>query len=216
MGAVASHDVRPAWRLSLVTAATADPVSLADAKRHSKIDVADDDTTFARLIESATAHVEADTDRRLLTQTWDLKLDRFPSCGPIVLPFPPVSSVTSVSYVDSAGATQTWTAGSTGYTTDLPAGPYADHALIYPSYGVSYPGTRDQLNAVTVRFVCGYGSDPADVPSAIRSAVLVLTEHWYSFRGVVSEGINSVTSQIPVGVPALLAPYVCHWPWRER
>lgn len=207
----------PTWRLSLVTAATADAISLGEAKRHAKIDVATDDATFQRLVEAATAHVEAATDRRCITQTWDLKLDRFP-CGsaPIVLPFPPVSSITSVSYVDGDGASQTWTEGATGYTKDLPAGPYADHARIYPSYGVSYPGTRQQPNAVTVRFVCGYGADDSYVPAGLRSAVLMLLEHWYVYRGIVGEGLNSVTSQIPFGVSALLAPYVCEWAWRER
>ena len=46
--------------------------------------------------------------RALLTQTWDMYLDEFPCAGEIIIPLSPLQSVTSVSYVDQHGATQTW------------------------------------------------------------------------------------------------------------
>ena len=133
-------------------------------------------------------------------------MDGFP-CGAIVLPFPPVSSITSVSYVDTAGATQTWTAGATGYTTQLPAGPHCGPALIYPSYGISYPSTRSQRASVTVRFVCGYGAEARHVPSSLMSAMKLLIGHWYVHREAVDTGINTVTSVLPLGVDSLVMPF---------
>lgn len=193
--------------VSLVTAPVVSGVSLSDAKLQCKVDTSADDNWFATHIDAATQYCEASTRRKLTTQTWDYKRPAFPSGSePIVLPFPPVASVTSVAYVDADGTTQTWTAGSTGYTTDLPAGPQADYARIYPSYNVSYPSTRVQRNAVTVRFVCGYGNS-SDMPASITAAMLKLIEHWYMHRGVVTEAAYTQNFNIPAGVDALLEPF---------
>lgn len=193
--------------VSLVTAPVVSGVSLADAKLHCKVDTSEDDSLFTTLIDAAAQYCEASTGRKFPTQTWEYKRPAFP-CGsePIVLPFPPVASVTSVSYIDADGASQTWTAGSTGYTTDLPAGPHADYARVYPSYGVSYPSTRGQRNAVTVRFVCGYGNS-SDMPPSLTAAMLKLIEHWYMHRGVVTEAAYTQNVNIPAGVDALLEPF---------
>lgn len=192
--------------LFLVTAPTGEPVDVETAKAQIKMDGDDDHDLIASLCAASREYVENTTGRKLFTQTWDLKLDGFP-CGPIALPFPPVTSVTSVTYVDLAGDTQTWTAGATGYTTDLPTGPHCAPARIYPSYQQTYPSTRSQPNAVTVRFVCGYGTEAEDVPSMLLVAQKALIDHWYYHRGVIGEGINAATSKIPVGVDALLWPF---------
>lgn len=191
--------------LSLVTAPTTEPIDVEAAKLHVKIDENDDSSLIYALISAAREHVENKTGRKMISQTWDLMLDGFP-CGPIVLPFPPVTSITSVSYVDTAGATQTWASGATGYTTRLPVGPQAGPALIYPSYGIQYPSTRSQIDAVTVRFVCGY-ADAASVPSSLQAAMKLLIGHWYLHREAVDTGINTVTSVLPFGIDALVMPY---------
>lgn len=191
-------------RLSLVTPPSVEPVSATEAKLHCKIDVSTDDTIFTRLIQAAREFAESFTHRPLITQTYDLKLDSFP-CGDLWLPLPPVSSVTSVTYVDTAGVSQTWTAGTTGYLTDLPAGPMAGPARIYPAYGVLYPVTRDQPNAVTVRFVCGYGAAGTSVPYSILAAMLLLIGHWYRSREAVIVG--TISGELQQGVESLLWPY---------
>ena len=190
--------------LSLYAAPSIEPVSLDDAKGHLRVDVADEDGLIAGLIESARQWVEAFTHRKLLTQTWDLKMDAFP-CGEIVLPFPPVSAVSSITYVDTSGTTQTWSASL--YTTDLPSGPEAMPGRIVPVYGGYFPSTRCVPNAVTVRFVCGY-ADEAAVPMSIRQAMLLLVGHWFAHReNVVVGNVSNIISETPVTVQALLTPY---------
>ena len=124
--------------LFLVTAPTKEPVSLADAKTHLRVDVDDENDLIASLIVAAREYVETFTHRALVTQTWDLKLDQFPCRGEAIwLPKPPASSVTSITYTATDGTSTTWS--SALYTTDLPTGPTARMGRITPAYGEYLP-----------------------------------------------------------------------------
>lgn len=191
--------------LALVTAPTIEPVTLAEAKAHLRITVDDENGLIQTLIGAARQYVETATHRALLQQTWDDKRDAFP-CGDIVLPLAPVTSVTSVSYVDQNGDTQVWS--SALYDTDLPVGPQAAKARITPGYGEIYPITRAEINAVTIRFVAGYGTTAATVPASLRAAIKGLIGHWY---------YNRETTVVGVGIGALVVPYFVDalvWPYR--
>lgn len=156
--------------LSLYAAPAGEPVSLDEAKGHLRVDTDDDNGLIDGWIAAAREYVEAHTHRKLLTQTWDLKRDAFPCYGEAIwLPFPPVSSVTSVTYTATDGTSTVWS--SSLYTVDPPAGPQAEPARIVPAYGQSYPSTRSEVNAVTVRFVCGYGA-AGDVPAMLKACLL--------------------------------------------
>ncbi len=154
--------------LFLVTAPTVEPISLTEAKLHCKIDVTADDALIQGAIRAAREYAETATRRALCQQTWDLKLDGFPCDDePIELPLPPVQSITSITYVDQAGDSQTW--ASNQYRTSLPAGPHAAPGLIAPIYGVRYPVTQDVMDAVTVRMVNGYSAAAKTITSITRS-----------------------------------------------
>lgn len=189
------------FTLSLVSGPTAEPVTLAEAKLHVRDDQAENDSLLQSLIVAARQHVEAVTGRALMTQTWDVMLDGFPS-GSIWVPKAPLISVTSVSYLDTAGATQVW--GTGNYTVSAPTHDRAQQGRISPNYGVCYPATQSVPNAVTVRVVAGYGS-AARVPEAIKAAMKLLIGHWYGSREAVIYGQTAVA--IPAGVDALLWPF---------
>jgi len=131
------------------------------------------DPQLVAWISAAREYGETFTHRAFVTQTWDDKRDGFPgsSDDAIELPKAPLISVTSVSYVDANGVTQAWS--STLYTVDAPAGPKARSGYLVPNYGQVFPTTRDVPNAVTIRFVAGYGVASA-VPSLIKAC---LKEH---------------------------------------
>lgn len=193
----------PRWSTSLATAPATEPLTATEAKLHLRVDHTTDDDLITSLIVAARQHCENFTGRALITQTWDLKLDAFPSLGePIRLVKPPVSSVTSVTYVDADGATQTWT--SSLYRTDLPAGTWAQAGRIEPAHGESYPEIRQVSNAVTVRCVHGYGA-AATVPDAIKAAMKLLIGHWYENRESVIVGATAMP--VPMAVDALLVPF---------
>lgn len=158
--------------------------------------------------------------RALVTQTWDLKMDAFPGCrtsetgycgsaaaaDAIRVPLPPLQSVTSIGYVDSAGATQTLAASK--YTVDTASLP----ARIVPVYGETWPSTRDEVDAVTVRFVAGYAGDGAspedlraNVPTAIKQAIKILVAEAYQHRE--ASVVGQAVAAMPFAAQALLAPY---------
>ena len=191
--------------LHLVTAPAIEPISLDEAKVQCHVEVNDDDALLSGLIVAARQYVEVATRRPLMRQTWDWKLDGFPSCDRLILPLPPVSSITSISYVDAAGDSQTWS--SALYTTDFPSGPWAQKASVEPIYGGVWPGTRDVINAVTVRFVCGYGTTAATVPDSLRHAMKLLVRHWYDQRSPVLIGTGTSVNTVPLAIDALTWPF---------
>lgn len=190
--------------LTLVTAPAAEPITLVEAKAHLRVDIADDDSLITALITAARQHVEVITRRALITQTWDLTLDTWPDGGAILMPLPPLQSVTSITYKDSAGTVYTMPA--TDYIVDKAEEP----GRIVLAYGKTWPSvTLYPAGAITVRFTAGYGAASA-VPQAIKQAILLLVGHWYESREAVVGG--AVQREIPFAVEALLWSFrVLRW-----
>ena len=165
-----------------------------------------EDPILNALITATRQHAEFFLRRALITQTWDLKLPAFPEgSAHIRVPLPPLSSVTSITYTDSAGDSQTWAASK--YQTDIPTGPQAQHGRIMPAYGEVYPSTRsDTYNAVTVRFVAGYGAASA-VPGLIKRGMLTLLGHLYEHRETVLAVQGMTVLIVPQSYEWLLWPY---------
>ena len=154
----------------LITPPEALAVSLASAKLNLKIDSSDQDAIITAWIQGITAHAEHITGRSFINQTWRVTLDAFPSA--IKLPCP-VSSVTSVKYLDTTGAEQTLAANQ--YLVDSVSEP----GVIVPAVGASWPATYPQVNAVYVDVVAGYGATDASVPDGIKLYILAkLTEQF--------------------------------------
>ncbi len=63
---------------ALITAPALEPVSLADAKAHLRLDSDDDDQLITAAIVAARVHVEALTRRLLIEQGWRVYLDQWP------------------------------------------------------------------------------------------------------------------------------------------
>lgn len=184
--------------LTLVTGPALDPVSLAEAKAQCKVDVADEDALIVGYVLAARQYVETYTRRALVTQTWDQTVDALGA--EIVLKKPPIQSITSVKYLDSAGVEQT-------LATDqyrLVRRDTGEFAVI-PAYGVTWPATQEVEGAVTVRFVAGYGALPGAIPEEIRQAIQLMVGHWHANRAAVSE--KGAAKEIPLGVDSLLFPH---------
>lgn len=150
-----------------------EPVSVEDAKRNADEDDNARDTDFALWITEARRRFEDIAQRSLITQTQVLKLDSFPDVDHIELPRPPLQSVSSIQYVDSNGDTQTFSSSS--YTVDTARTPGA----VFLAYNESWPTARDERNAVTITYVCGYGTSPDDVPPEARAAIHFLVRSRY-------------------------------------
>jgi uncharacterized phiE125 gp8 family phage protein len=73
----------------LLTAPAVEPLSLDEARDYLRVETNDDDALIGALIAGARIHVEAQTRRALITQSWRLSLDAWPEDGRIeVVPAP--------------------------------------------------------------------------------------------------------------------------------
>lgn len=183
----------------LVTAApTVEPVSLADVKGQLRVLHTNEDATIARLARVARSMIEGKVSRALMDQGIRLELPAFPVSGVIRLPRPPVISVTSVHYRDTAGATQTLDPSLYVFTADelTPRITIAD--------GAAWPETQTHPAAVFVDYRAGFGTTPEAVPEDLRHAILLTVEHFYANRGATVEGSRNV---LPLGVDALVDRY---------
>lgn len=168
-------------RLTPVTVVTDLPFSLADAKAELRVTHAHDDAKIQAYVDAALSRLSGRygvLGRILGTQTWDYAIDRFPD-GAIALPFPPLQSVVSVTYVDSASATQTLAASA--YRVNAADDP----GRITPV--TSWPATASVPGAVTVRFVAGYG---ANVPASLKVALRLIVRDLYDETHECDEAIS--------------------------
>lgn len=167
-------------QLSLVTPSEGEVLDLAAAKVHLREFGDTQNALIESLIGAAREIFEQETGRQLLTATWEMHLDRFPAGhDPIRIPRPPLAEVVSITYVDSAGATQTWS--DTEYTVRALTGTFARQGQITPKPDNQYPTTRAVPGAVTIRFTCGYGA-AKDVPPAHKAALKVLLTELFENR----------------------------------
>jgi uncharacterized phiE125 gp8 family phage protein len=153
-----------------VTAPTAEPITIAEARAQVRVTDALSDAKLASLIFAAREWAQGVTKRVFMEQTWDYSLDGFPYV--IKLPFGPVSSVMSITYYDASNALQTLSASV--YDADV----RSLVAKISQADGYSWPDTYDRYNAVTVRFVAGYPANHPDLLT-VREAMLLHVEAHY-------------------------------------
>jgi uncharacterized phiE125 gp8 family phage protein len=181
--------------LALATAPASEPLTLAEAKAHLRVDATDENDLITALIVAAREYCEGYLHRKLITQAWDWTLCDFPAC--FQFPFLPVSAVTSIKYYDTANALQTLS--SSYYQVDLNTTP----ARIHLAYGYAWPSTYERSDAVVVRFAVGY-ANAAAVPQSIKQAMYLLIGHWFRSREAANVGAS--VTEIPMGGQALLFP----------
>ncbi len=203
------------YGLTVTSEPNSEPVPTADALAHLRVDDSLENDYITALVAAARQHVEARTNRALVTQTLQMTLDYFPGVansildlqGEVVghghdpairLPRSPVQSVNSITYIDDAGTTQTLAASKYDVDTSSIV------PRITPAYGEVWPITRPIPNAVTVEFVAGYGA-AGDVPQALKQAVLILVGTMYEHRESVVAGVT--VSAVPHTFNFLIAPY---------
>ena len=183
--------------LKLITAPATEPITLAEAKAHLRCGD-DEDALINALIVAAREAAEHELGRALVTQTWERVVDAFPAVE-LELGMPPVQSITSVTYIDTAGALQTLSASA--YTLD----PTTPPGWALPATGYTWPATLDTANAVRVRFSAGYGAAAA-VPAGIKAWILLRLGTLYKHREGVVTGVT--VAEVPGGfVDRLLDPY---------
>jgi uncharacterized phiE125 gp8 family phage protein len=111
----------------------------------------------------------------------------------ILVPRPPLQSVSSIAYVDSTGSTQTMDASA--YIVDTRSEP----GRITPAYGTCWPTARCQINAVTITYVAGWTT--ATMPDTVKHLMRLWVGHFFEHRDAVN--IGNIVSEIPLSLKAL-------------
>lgn len=169
-------------RPKIITPPAAEPLLLTDVKTRLSISDTLDDTDITSYIQAAREQAESYMQRSIITQTVEIALDRFPV--EIELPFGPLQSITSITYLDADQVEQTL--DSANYTAD----DYGMTPWVLLAADTDWPGTYDAANAVTVRYVVGWGAAGTDVPADVTNAMLLAVGHWIRFQAEAESGIG--------------------------
>lgn len=157
------------------------------------------DPTLNSLITIARTTVESHTSTALLSQTWDMYLDDLQFR--IEIPRPPLQSITSITYTDTDGNSQT--VDSSNYDVDTISEPGIVQQARNGTYPTDIASPYDNINVVKIRFVAGY-TTASDIPEPIKHAMLLLISHLYENREYMMRGR---VGKLPFGFDALLASY---------
>lgn len=197
----------------VVSQPSQEPVTLAEAKSHLRIDGSDDDTLIGLCLGASRQYFENACQIHIASKTVQLALDSFPVTVPnlsvtsnINYPFQtkyypfdgviyltgPVSSVESVAYTDTALAEQAL--GS--YRVDLISNP----ARI--TYASAWPTTAKITNAVRVNYTAGFANGA--VPKLLKAGILFYVAHLYENREAVTTGSLTET---PLAVESIILQY---------
>lgn len=192
-------------KLTPLNDVAAEPITLAQARLHLRLDTSGsppthpDDALVTALITAARQSAEAFTGLGLVEQTYLLTLDEFPE-DEIDLGVWPVRSISSVSYIDPDGATQTLS--STKYLLD----PYDRPARLQPTE--PWPATKARVNAITITMSAGMDAGSPtmyNVPVAIQRGMLMLIGHLYENREAIN--VANIVTEVPMATEYLLMPY---------
>lgn len=183
------------WSPVTIAAPATEPISVANAKAHARIDGTDEDTLIPVYIAAARDHVELYCGVRFAQRTGvALKCDSFDDLAR--LPEAPVTAVSGITYIDTDGATQT-------LSTDVyELRDNGIEASVVLKYNQVWPAIQAG-SRITVTATIG----SATVPGAVTSALLLLFGHLYANREAVSVGAGIVATEVPMAVTDLLSNY---------
>lgn len=180
--------------LEKVSGPTVEPVTLAEAKAHLRIDSTDEDVLVGSLITSAREYVEEQTRLSLVSTRWRYRMEGFPADGgDIELPRRPMILSTNATKSLSSPVVRYWNGTTTEVVTlvdqtdddFLAASGNPPTVRLYNAWGWPVVTTWRPL-PVEVEYNAGFGTDGANVPRPLKLAILLLVGHWYMNREAAS------------------------------
>jgi len=205
-----SHDREGWFDLTQTVDATTEPVTLAEAKQHARIEITDDDTLISGMITGARQLVERMTNRALITQTWQLTLDQWPGANPygpgaqwwdgvrdgalgtvfgtneIRLRKTPFQSVSAITIYNEDGSVNQVVDNTKIYfvVPDMLGG------RVIKRIGQIWPPIVPPIRlraGIVISFLAGYGSAEANVPFALRQVIKDIIAEWYENREATAQ-----------------------------
>lgn len=182
--------------LKLTSPPALEPVSLAEAKAHLRIQHADDDIYISRLITAARKHIEQRFGLACITQSASYYVDHWPAHRTVLLPLHPVTAIVDVIIY-----------GDTDTPATLDPAHYFLDNVSKPSrlvlrLGRPLPQAGRSANGFEVKFTAGFGASPTSVPEDVRQAILFTVAAWFAERGD-----EAVEPGLPLLAREAIAPY---------
>jgi len=166
-------------------------ITVADLKEHLRVDHSDEDTLITSLRAAAISWVEDYCNTRLGDVTAVGYLDFFYNAR---FPVGPVNSISSVTYTDANGDTQTLPAAKYWYDIKTKSA-----RITFDNVPQLYD---DTFHAVQINMNVGYAE--ADVPEPVLHAIRLLVGHLYENRQQVT---RTKLNELPLGIHSLVSPY---------
>lgn len=217
-------------RLKLITPPSVEPVTLAEAKLHARIEIDDDDTLVTSLIIAARRYCETVLRSALITQTWTLYLDGFPGGGgywnrearqlimglggfpTVMMPtlgfIPNSTGIIDIPMQPLQSITNVKYYDQQGVLQTFPSASYVvstgTTGRIQPAYTQVWPVAQPRIDAVQITFVAGYGDTAAAVSETTKTAMKMLVAGLYENREHITDVGNNF-GVVPMAVDALLS-----------
>lgn len=206
-------------KISVIKAPLKLPVSVAEVKKHLRIEISDDDAEVEQKIKaviSALDPPDGRLGRAMITQTLRFSIPGHPANiirtpypstremamlprlsfwafrgGVLRLPYPPVQSIVAVRYIDLNDEEKT-----------IPPSAYYLRNDQEPAYLVlkstaEWPSDFSWYDPYPfhVDFVCGWGDGPENVPEMVRLGIMMEVGDYYMQRENISLGQNIVQNE---------------------
>lgn len=184
-------------RIEILTPAAFTSVSKDNLKAHLRLNDSSEDDLLSDWLGAADELFAKQTGYVLCVSIHRLRLDGWPHGGTIYVPRNPVTAVSSVQYLDTAGVWQT--IDPSNYTVDLSDAP----ARITFGTGYSYPALHPTaVPCVRVEFTAGHAF-PANIPKLAANATKLMAAHWYAAREAYGDDLG----ETPAGWRAVCDQY---------
>ncbi len=156
--------------LERAIAPASEPITLAEAKLYLRVDSSNEDSLIIDLIVAARMSAESWLKSSLITQTWKLVYNDYLDDA-VVLPMPPIVSVTSVVVVNRDATTQTISASN--YYLNA-----AKNMLLFDNYVSGF--------SIEITYNTGYGT-ASQIPQPIKYGMLAHIAAMYDERGLIGQ-----------------------------
>jgi len=196
--------------VAIRSSAAFDAVSPNELREYLR-DVADSDEALADLITAAREHVEQVTGYFLIQHTRTHTVDQWQAMGRAVDDWwegerqGPIGGVNAPRFVELPGwpvssLTKVETFAGDGTPSEVPAATFYLASASRPAKlalqpGAVWPPLYRPVEAARITYVVGYAS-PAEIPAALKRAILQIAAHWYENRELVDlDGPTKVPMQ---------------------
>ena len=178
------------------------PISVAEAKKHLRIEHMDDDGYLDRLVDAAVSYVDANgvLGKPIIVRKFVLEFTEKPT-WPVRLPFSNFTELENIKVIQDGTLV-------TLENDDFQIGSDGDFRTVSPIKGTDWPVADDVPYAYQICYKAGMSGNAGGVPETIKHALLLLVAHWYEHREAVEP--NSLMP-LPFGFNELIGVHKDSW-----